>query len=93
VMQIFFPPAPKTLNLLSTTPMKNLEWMYRDPLRGVFSFDEFPYRRPEGHIEVDFIIKGFLYGASLTLGLWLWEAMVVTTSVWVVTNFLRRNSK
>ena len=70
-----------------------LEFLYRDPLRGVFSFDEFPYRRPNGQIEIDFIIKGFIYGVILSSSLWMWEAMIIIVSGWVCTNYLRRNSK
>ena len=75
--------------------VKFLEFLYRDPLRGVLSFDEFPYRRNPDNDEchLDFIMKGFFYGVALMTGLWFWEAMGVTLGLWVITNFLRRNSK
>lgn len=67
-----------------------LDWIYRDPLRGV-SIDKFPYHRGEGEIRLDFIFKGCLYSSSLVLcflaGL---PEFLTLTGVWLLVNFVRR---
>ena len=67
-----------------------MNWVYRDPLRGV-SIDKFPYERSDGEIRLDFIFKGGLYSSSLVLCLvaGLPEFLVII-GVWVGINFLRR---
>ena len=69
-----------------------LDWIYRDPLRGVISLDKFPYKRRKGELQLDFVFKGCLYGASLALCMAAGLPEVLTVSgVWLLINFVRKD--
>ena len=68
-------------------------WLFRDPLRGIWSIDKFPYRRDEGELKLDFIFKCAIYGPFFALsfldgGLFLF----LFVALWGGINFVRRNS-
>ena len=70
-------------------------WLWRDPVRGVswLNMDKFPYERGEDEVEVDFMVKGGVYGLLLVgSGLLLVEGGWVVYVLWLGINFLRRNS-
>jgi hypothetical protein len=68
-----------------------MDWLYRDPLRNVLSFDKFPYERGEGELEIDFMFKSVIY-LSLMIGgsvLFL-EGGFLIYLLWFSINGLRR---
>ena len=70
-----------------------MNWIYRDPLRGWFSWDKFPYERAEGELEVDFMYKSVIYLTTLGISSWLFlEGGFVIYLLWLGVNFLRRKS-
>ncbi len=69
-----------------------IEYMFKDPLRGIkwFNRDEFPYVRGEDEIELDFITKSSGYVALLCLGSFaFFEGGFIIYSVWFFINFMR----
>ena len=70
-------------------------WLWRDPVRGVswLNMDKFPYERGDNEVEVDFMVKGGVYGLLLVgSGLLLVEGGWIVYVLWLGINFLRRNS-
>ena len=68
----------------------SIDWIYRDPLRGV-SIDKFPYNRDDGEIRLDFIFKGCLYSSSIVLCMLAGAPeLLALFGVWLGVNFLRR---
>ena len=68
-------------------------WLFRDPLRGIFNIDKFPYHRDDGELKLDFIFKCAIYGPFFALsfldgGFFLF----LFVALWGGINFLRRNS-
>ena len=68
------------------------DWLFRDPLRPL-SIDQFPYKRDEGELKLDFIFKGMMYGPMIGIAA-LFESpfLFLFLALWVGVNFLRRNS-
>ena len=70
-----------------------MSWLYRDPLRGIrfLDMDKFPYEKGKDEIEVDFMVKGGVYGLLLVGGgLLMLEGGWVVYVLWLGINFLRR---
>ena len=73
--------------------MSVIDWIYRDPLRGV-SIDKFPYSRCKDECRLDFVFKGCLYGGSLTAGLIAGPLeLIIMIVLWLSINFFRRNGE
>ena len=69
-----------------------IDWLVRDPLRGIFSFDKFPYEIGEDELEVDFMVKAALYFWILIISAFFFlEGGFVTYLLWVLVNGVRRN--
>jgi len=69
-----------------------MNWLFKDPLRGVFSFDRFPYELGEDELEIDFMLKAGLYIWFLLLsGIFFLEGGFITYLIWLSVNGLRRN--
>ena len=83
------PPAPETTPEVSEVKKG---WLFRDPLRG-FSIDKFPYKRVDGELRLDFIFKAAMYGPMIGIAT-LMESpfLFLFLALWVVVNFIRRNS-
>lgn len=70
-----------------------MNWLFRDPLRGWFSFDKFPYERAEGELELDFMIKSVVYLSFLLGGSLLFvEGGFLIYLLWGIVNGFRRKS-
>ena len=70
-----------------------VDFLFKDPLRGVLSFDQFPYPRSEGELEVDFMVKGALYSFLLmVMGALFLEGGFVGYMIWIMISAYRRNS-
>ena len=72
-----------------------LDYLFRDPLRGVrvFNIDKFPYERGEDEIELDFMVKGSVYTLGLLLGAYVFvEGGFLLYLGWFMMSYLRRNN-
>ena len=70
-----------------------LNWIYRDPLRGV-SIDKWPYPRSEDEPRLDFTFKSCLYGGSLVAGLMTGPLeLFIMLGLWLTVNIIRRNGE
>ena len=68
-----------------------MNWLFRDPLRGVLNFDKFPYERAEGELEIDFMFKSVIYIFSLGLASVMFlEGGWAVFGTWAGVNGLRR---
>ena len=69
-----------------------IDWLFKDPLRGIFSFDKFPYEIGEDELEIDFMIKAaFYFWILLVSGFLFLEGGFVTYLLWVMVSGIRRN--
>ena len=74
--------------------MIDTNWLFKDPLRFIkfINADYFPYERSEEELKLDFIWKSVMYGTAYLLSALSWEIMLVSLVVWVLPNYLMRNT-